>query len=94
MLNKPKDHKTLLGIVIVLTVALIVTAIYQIRELHKAHSTFDNYYAFRGCQQLLKRTPTYGVCKTNSGQIITIVLYNGKWYLKGDLPTGFLGHLL
>ena len=85
-------------VVVILTLIVIIagsTAMYfQVRMLHKAHSTFDNYYAFRGCAQLLKRTPTYGVCRTQSGDVITIVLYKGKWYLQGDLPTGLLGHLL
>jgi hypothetical protein len=75
-------------------VILIALGVYQIRLLHKAHGTFYNYYAFRGCVQLIKREPTYSICKTRSGHIIEIVLYHGKWYLKGDLPTGLLGHLL
>jgi hypothetical protein len=84
-------------IAICLLVALIVVAsfgFFEVRYLNKAHSTFENYYTFRGCKELLERTPTSGVCKTSSGGTITIVLYKGKWYLKGDLPTGFLGHLL
>jgi len=55
--------------------------------LRRAHSSFENYYAFRGCKQLLQKTDTYGVCKTDTGETIKIVLYNGKWYLDGDLPT-------
>jgi hypothetical protein len=65
-------------------------AIYQIFYLKKAHSTFDNYYAFRGCTQLLERTDNFGLCKIASGQTIKIVLDNGRWYLDGDLPCGFL----
>lgn len=74
-------------------VALLFLFVAELRILHRAHSTFDNYYAFRGCTQLITKTPTYGVCKTASGQVITIVLYQGKWFLKDDLPTGFWGHL-
>lgn len=61
-------------------------AVYQWNYLRIAHSTFDNYYAFRGCTQLISRTDTSGVCKTESGQTITIVEFNNKWYLQGDLP--------
>lgn len=76
---------------VILVLLLVIFGIYEVRLLNNAHSTFDNYYAFRGCTELIKRTPTYGICKTNSGQVIKIVLYHGKWYLNGDLPTGFWG---
>jgi len=59
MKKKLLRHKLLLSVVGFLVVALIVFGIYQIRLLHKAHSTFDNYYSFRGCVKLLKKTPTY-----------------------------------
>ena len=88
------DHKLLITALLSVIVVVSVIAFSQIRTLHKAHSSFENYYDFRGCTQLLKRTPTYGVCKTGSGQTITIVEYHGKWYLQGDLPIGLLGHLL
>jgi len=94
MKKKLLRHKLLLSVVGFLVVALIVFGIYQIRLLHKAHSTFDNYYSFRGCVKLLKKTPTYGICKTNSGRTIKIVLYHGKWYLDGDLPINLWGHLV
>ena len=54
--------------------------------LQKAHSSFDNYYAFRGCEKLLSRTATDGTCVTHSGQTIRIVESQGRWYLDGDLP--------
>jgi len=87
-------HKVLIVILLIVVIGLGAFGLNQERTLHKAHSTFDNYYAFRGCTQLIKREPTYGVCKTGSGQTITIVQYHGKWYLKGDLPLGMLGHLI
>lgn len=58
-------------------------------QLRIAHSTFENYYHFRGCQQLVSRTATSGVCALTSGATITIVSDQGKWYLKGDEPGGF-----
>ena len=54
--------------------------------LRRAHSSFDNYYAFRGCTKLLQKTDSYGFCKTDTGETIKMVLYKGKWYLDGDLP--------
>lgn len=58
--------------------------------LHQAHSTFENYYAFRRCNVLLERKSNYGICKTSPGKTIKIVEYKGGWYLEGDLPCGFL----
>ena len=88
------QRKWLISSLLLIIVVAAVFVFYQVRELHKAHSTFENYYAFRGCTQLIQRAPTYGICKTASGHTITIVEYHGKWYLQGDLPIGLLGHLL
>jgi hypothetical protein len=84
MLNCFKHHKTFWSTATAAIVILLVISIYQVLMLHKAHSTFANYYAFRDCEQLVTKTPTYAVCKTASGKTITIVLHNGKWDLKGD----------
>lgn len=80
-------------IVILLALAAAVAGLfgYQWSELQWAHSSFDSYYAFRGCVQLIDKTDTYGDCRTADGQTIKIVLYQGKWYLNGDLPGCFLG---
>jgi hypothetical protein len=76
----------------VLAVGILVIGlvVYQYFYLKKAHSTFEDYYAFRGCIQLLQRTNDYGLCKIASGRMIKIVKFNGNWYLDGDLPCGFL----
>jgi hypothetical protein len=72
-----------------IVVAVIAVVIFGVREMYvvdKAHQTFENYYAFRGCVKLLNRTPDYGICQTDSGQTIKIVKFHNKWYLDGDLP--------
>lgn len=82
--------------VIIILLVLVVVLIFGINQwlyLRKAHSTFENYYAFRGCAQLLDKTDDYGICKTNSGQTIKIVEYQNKWYLDGDLPWACLGNM-
>ena len=92
--NKFMDRKTVLFLIlaIILFDALVFSADNYFAYLRKAHSTFENYYVFRGCVQLLEKTDTYGTCKTNSGQVIKIVKYNnGRWYLDGDLPTCWHG---
>ncbi|MDE1970263.1 MAG: hypothetical protein KGI50_01670 [Patescibacteria group bacterium] len=54
--------------------------------LRKAHSTFEDYYAFRGCTELISTTTDSGTCRTSNGKILTIAAYHGKWYLDGDFP--------
>jgi hypothetical protein len=83
--------KTVWALVILVIITIFFIGINQLLILRKAHSTFDSYYAFRGCTQLLEQSSTYGICKTSSGQTIKIVEYNNKWYLDGDLPWGCLG---
>jgi len=73
-------------IALALVVLLLCLGAWQWWYLRQAHSTFDNYYAFRGCQQLVSKTDDSGTCITHSGQTITIVKYQDKWYLQGDLP--------
>ena len=83
-LLKNRLFVSVVGVVIIAVVAFVI---YENRQLHIAHSTFENYYAFRGCVQLIDRTDTMGHCKTADGQTITLVKFNNKWYLDGDLPT-------
>ena len=76
-------------ILIALTIAVTLFfsfSVYWMVLLKKAHSTFENYYAFRGCVQLLEKNPDSGTCKISSGQIIKIVKINNQWYLDGDGP--------
>ena len=70
----------------ILIVALIAFAVYWLNILNVAHSSFENYYNFRGCVQLIEKTDTYATCRISSGKIIKIVKFQDKWYLDGDLP--------
>jgi hypothetical protein len=83
------NQKTVFFFLVIVLVGIIFT-VYQVLYLKKAHSTFENYYAFRGCSQLIKKTNDYGICKTTSEQIIKIVKFDNRWFLDGDLPCGFL----
>jgi hypothetical protein len=87
--NILKNRKVVISLLFT-GIAIGFLGIYQILYLQKAHSTFENYYAFRGCVQLLEKTQEYGMCKTKSGETIKIVKFRGKWFLDGDLPCGFL----
>jgi hypothetical protein len=78
--------KTRAGIIAVIILAGIGFFAYENDHLKVAHSTFDNYYAFRGCQTLIDRTDAYGDCKLKNGSTIKIVKYQDKWFLDGDLP--------
>lgn len=77
-----------LSILILIIVAILIFTVFiqQYFTLRKAHSSFENYYAFRGCVKLVKKTDTWGTCKLSSGQTIKIVKFNNKWYLNNDLP--------
>jgi MarR-like DNA-binding transcriptional regulator SgrR of sgrS sRNA len=82
-------NKIFIGIVVCLVIGGGIFALHENTRLNLAHSTFENYYAFRGCTQLIDRTDTYGHCKTGDGQTIKIVKFQGAWYLDGDLPMCF-----
>lgn len=95
-INRFMDKKKIIifGIVaIILAVVVLILAVNYFLYLRKAHSTFDNYYVFRGCAQLLEKTDSYGTCQLASGQTITIVKFNNKWYLNGDLPWACWGSI-
>jgi hypothetical protein len=85
-----KMPKKLLIPVILLLLLIISFGIYQVQMLKKAHSTFENYYAFRGCVKLISKTADAGFCQIASGQTIKIVKFDNRWFLDGDLPCGFL----
>ncbi len=78
-------HKTLWEVGLLLLVAGVVL-VYQVYTTHLAHTTFERYYAFRGCVRLVDKTDTYGDCVVANGQTIKIVLIDGLWYLDGDGP--------
>ncbi len=80
-------------IISALVILILIFGTKQWYSLRQAHSTFENYYAFRGCVQLLDKTDTYATCKLGNGETIKIVKYQDKWYLDGDLPWACLGKL-
>jgi hypothetical protein len=73
----------IIGLVIV---AAAAAALYYQHYLDKAHSTLENYAAFRGCTALARTTDTSAACTLASGEVLTLVEINGKWYLEGDGP--------
>ena len=80
--------KTNLKIILVVGVVVVASCVGWILYLRWAHSSFDNYYKFRGCTQLIGKTDNSGICKLRDGKMIEIVKYQRKWYLAGDLPNG------
>ena len=84
-MNVLKKHKKLISAVFIVMLVAIIFALYQIYTLQIAHSSFENYYKFRGCVQLIDKNDTYGTCKLSSGQIIKLVNVYDKWFLDGDL---------
>ncbi len=81
-----KRYRILIILAAVIVIGVIAFGVNQFLVLRKAHSTFEDYYAFRGCVQLVEKTNAYGICKTASGQTIKMVKMQDKWYLDGDGP--------
>lgn len=78
--------KKVITIGIVLVLLCVGFVLWQSHQLKIAHSTFENYAAFRGCKQITSQTDTEGTCVTNSGENIKIVKFDNRWFLDGDLP--------
>ena len=76
-------YKTL-GFIFILI--FLILGVYWLFFLKIAHSSFENYYKFRGCVHLIEKTDNYGFCEISSGETIKLVKFNDKWYLDGDLP--------
>ncbi len=73
----------ILGAILILAIGAF--GVYQIHTLNVAHSSFENYYNFRGCTALVEKTDTYAICKLPSGETIKLVQVHDKWFLDGDL---------
>ena len=86
---KQKSGQVIAFIFILAVIGLFAFSYLEVKYLDRAHSTFEDYYAFRGCTQLLERTADYGICRTTGGDTIKIVKFKNKWFLDGDLPCGF-----
>lgn len=89
-----KKRRALLGAGAIAAVAFGVLLVSQVAYVERAHQTFQNYYAFRGCQELLTKTANDATCRLSTGQVIKIVRYQNKWYLDGDLPVCWFGSSL
>ena len=77
-------------LIILLAIFIIGLGAYWVVYLAWAHRSFDNYYKFRGCTELVSKTDDAGLCKIKDGSTIKLVKYQNKWYLDGDLPSGRL----
>jgi hypothetical protein len=80
------QSKIIILISILAIVIVISLSVNYVKYLNKAHSSFEEYYKFRGCVSLINKTDSYGFCKTGTGETIKIVKFNDKWYLDNDLP--------
>lgn len=90
--NKNYIIALIISLVLILLFLTFFIAFFisQVISLKIAHSSFENYYNFRGCTELINKTDTYGFCKTQTGETIKLVKYQDRWFLDGDLPCGFL----
>ena len=85
-MSKIQDHRTTITLTIILVAVSFMLVNNWLMLLRQAHSSFEGYFAFRGCTELLEKTDYYGLCRDSHGETIRIVNYEGKWYLDGDLP--------
>lgn len=87
-MNYIKNHRWAQFAVVVAILIVILGGLFtwQVLSLQEAHSTFDHYAAFRGCEQITSQSDTQGTCITGSGQTVTIVKSGNRWFLQGDLP--------
>jgi len=83
-----KKHIVLAAVTVVVAIVINVF-IGQLFTLQNAHSSYENYYKFRGCTESVSRSDTSGLCNLPSGETIKIVESHNKWYLDGDLPNGW-----
>ena len=81
----PQKKRVLLGGAVLITVITIGFSAYWFEYLRMAHISFDNYYKFRGCTELLSKTEIDATCKLKDGQVIKLVQVKNKWFLDGDL---------
>lgn len=72
------------GIISVST--LIILILHHTNHIDRAHSSFENYFRFRKCEELVERTDEFATCRLSNGKIIKIVEFEDRWYLDGDLP--------
>ena len=55
-----KTKTKIIGLISRLCLVFLIFGIYWIIYLNIAHSTFENYYKFRGCTELVNKTNDYG----------------------------------
>lgn len=81
------------SVIVILGIIILFIVLNQtyFAYLRKAHSTFEDYFKFRGCVELIEKTDTYGICRLDSGKTIKIVKFENRWYLDGDLPYKIFG---
>lgn len=79
-------RKSRLFIITLILMPLLVFGVWWIDFLRVAHSSFENYYTFRGCVSLIQKTDTEAVCELKNGTKIKMVAYDNRWFLAGDLP--------
>ncbi len=78
---------------IIIALLILIAGVFIVSEMittYKAHETFEGYCKWRGLVTESK-TSDSGYCRNpHTGQEYKMVLFNGRWFLDGDLPCGFL----
>lgn len=75
---------------ILLFLLIVGFMIYQVITTYQAHATFEGYCQWRGLE-VVNQSSDFGYCNDAiSGQVYKMVLFDGRWYLNGDLPNNWL----
>jgi hypothetical protein len=77
------EHYTIVIITIIIAIVLNIV-ISQLVITRNAHSSFENYYKYRGCSELISKSASSALCNLPSGETIKLVEVKGKWYTDGD----------
>jgi hypothetical protein len=72
------------GMIAGISLVILASGLYELHTLNVAHSSFENYYAFRGCVQLLEKNENYAICKLPSEETIKLVKVGTDWFLDGN----------
>lgn len=84
-----RKYNVFLTVALSVFIIFLVFCIWKVLYLRRMHSTFENYYKFRGCRELIEKNDVSAVCRLSDDKLIKIVKYKDRWFLDGDLPGSF-----
>ncbi len=85
-----KNNRLLLIVAVAIFLGGVICLTNSMYTTYHAHDMFDGYCEWRGLT-VASKSDNYGYCENKqTGQKYKIVLFEGRWFLDGDLPCGFM----